>query len=99
MPSVSAMMNATAPITGGISCAPIEEAASTAPANSARKPVFFIRGMVKAPMVTTLAMAEPLTVPRMALETTATLAGPPSVCPTRLIARSEKKEMMPACSR
>ena len=93
------MMNATAPITGGMSCPPMEAVASTAPAKCARKPVFFMRGIVKEPTVTTLAIAEPLTMPRSALENTATLAGPPLVCPTRLNARSEKKEMIPACSR
>ena len=99
IPRVSAMMKATAPMTGGMICPPMEAVASTAPANSARNPVRFMRGMVKAPVVTTLAMAEPFTVPRRALEKMATFAGPPFVCPARHIARSEKKPMIPACSR
>ena len=35
-PRVSAMMKAAAPMTGGISCPPIEAVASTAAANSPR---------------------------------------------------------------
>ncbi len=93
------MMNATAPMTGGMICPPMEAVASTAPANSGLKPVRFMSGMVKAPVVTTLAIADPLTIPRRQEEKTATFAGPPLVCPTMLIARSEKKEMIPACSR
>ena len=77
MPSISAMMKAPAPITGGMNWPPVEATDSTAPANTGRYPIFFIRGMVKDPVLTTLATAEPLMVPNKALLMTATLAGPP----------------------
>lgn len=54
-----------------------EEATSTAPAFSELKPTFFIMGMVKVPVVTTLAMDEPEMRPVRAEATTAALAGPP----------------------
>ncbi len=55
----------------------VEAATSTAPAFSAENPTFFIKGMVKVPVVTTLAMEEPDTRPVMPEDTTAALAGPP----------------------
>ena len=58
-PKISAMMKAAAPITGGKIWPPQEAAASTAPANSGVYPIFFIRGIVKLPVVATLATAEP----------------------------------------
>ena len=36
MSSISHMTNAAAPMIGGMSCPPVDEAASTAPANSGR---------------------------------------------------------------
>jgi hypothetical protein len=54
-----------------------EEATSTAPAFSGEKPTRFIIGMVKVPVVTTLAMEEPEISPVEAEATTAALAGPP----------------------
>ena len=50
------MKNAAAPITGGVNMSPVDAAASTAPANSARYPAFFINGIVNAPAVTTFAV-------------------------------------------
>ena len=46
-------------MTGGVSCPLVEEATSTAPAFSAGKPVRFIKGIVKVPVVTVLAIEEP----------------------------------------
>src|SRR4030065_173773 len=79
----SAIIKATAPMTGGINCPPVEATASTAPANLAGYPVFFIKGMVNAPVVATLAVGEPEIDPKKPLATTATLAGPPAVHPAR----------------
>ena len=69
-------------MTGGVSWPLVDEATSTAPAFSAGKPTRFISGMVKVPVVTTLAMDEPETSPVIALETTAAFAGPPRMCPS-----------------
>ena len=85
IPTRSIMMKAAAPITGGVSWPLVEEATSTAPAFSAGKPVRFISGMVKAPVVTTLAREEPEIRPVMAEETTDALAGPPRIWPTSAI--------------
>ena len=78
---VSAMMNATAPITGGISWLPMLAVASTPPANAGLGPKRFISGMVNCPVVTTLATPEPVMVPISAEENTETLAGPPTRWP------------------
>ena len=64
-------------MTGGMIWPLTDDAVSTAPAFSLEKPTFFISGMVKVPVVTTLAMDEPEIRPVMALLTTAALAGPP----------------------
>ena len=82
MPVISAIRKATAPITGGMICPPEEATASTAPAVLGFSPIFFIRGMVKVPVVTTLAAPEPLMVPISMLEYTAAWAGPPLDLPT-----------------
>ena len=76
------MMNAAAPITGGMICPPEDAVASTAPANSGRMPDFFMIGIVKVPVAAVLATALPDTVPISALATTATLAGPPRIHPS-----------------
>jgi hypothetical protein len=78
---VSAMMKATAPITGGISWLPMLAVDSTPPAKAGRYPKRFINGMVNWPVVTTFATPEPVMVPISAEETTETLAGPPSLWP------------------
>ena len=70
-------------MTGGMICPLTEDATSTAPAFSEEKPTFFIKGMVKVPVVTTLAMEEPEIRPVMAEDTTAALAGPPRIWPIR----------------
>ena len=93
------MMKATAPITGGMICPPIDDVASTPPANAGRKPKRFIKGIVNWPVVTTLATPEPLIVPISAEETTATFAGPPRLWPTVPSATSVKRPIMPARSR
>ena len=77
MPMYSTIRNAAAPMIGGVSCPFVEDATSTAPAFSAGNPTFFITGMVKVPVVTTLAMDEPEIIPVIAEDTTAALAGPP----------------------
>ena len=59
----SAMMKAEAPMIGGMSCPLVDAATSMAPALWAGRPIFFINGMVKAPVVTVLAIDEPETVP------------------------------------
>ncbi len=83
------MRKAAAPMTGGISWPLVEQATSTAPAFSGLKPTFFISGMVKVPVVTTLAIDDPETSPVSPEETTAALAGPPRICP-----RAAKAERM-----
>ena len=95
----SAIRNAAAPMMGGMIWPPVEDAASTAPANSGLKPVFFIMGMVTEPVVTVFPTEEPLTMPHRALEMTATFAGPPLDQPARRLAREMKKLAMPVRSR
>ncbi len=63
MPVKSAIRKATAPITGGSSAPPIEDAASIAPALSADMPMRFMIGMVTGPVVATSATGLPDTVP------------------------------------
>ena len=70
------MMKATAPITGGMICPPIDEVASTPPAKAARKPKRFISGMVNWPEATTLATPEPEIVPISAEDMHADLRRP-----------------------
>ncbi len=84
MPTYSTIRNAAAPITGGMICPLTEDATSTAPAFSAEKPVRFIMGMVKVPVVTVLAIDEPEISPVNPEATTAALAGPPRKWPSRL---------------
>ena len=72
------MINAAAPMMGGMICPPVEVAASTAPANSLENPSRFIIGMVNTPSVTVLATDEPEMVPNKAEDTTETFAGPPA---------------------
>ena len=97
--SVSAMMKATAPMTGGMIWPPIEEVASTAPAKAGLKPKRFISGMVNWPLATTLATPEPEMVPISADDSTQTCAGPPRQEPTRPSATSLNSAIMPARSR
>ena len=71
-------------MTGGMIWPLTDEATSTAPAFSELKPTFFISGMVKVPVVTTLAIDDPEIRPVIAEATTAALAGPPRMWPMRL---------------
>ena len=82
------MTKAAAPMTGGMIWPPVELTASTEAANEGRKPMRFISGMENAPVVMTLATAEPDTDPNRPLVMQATLAGPPACRPVRAIAKS-----------
>ena len=84
------MINAAAPIIGGIICPPVEAAASVAPANSGLNPAFFIIGMVKDPVATVFPTELPETVPCSALATTAAFAVPPVKRPVKAKAISLK---------
>ena len=57
------MMNAPAPMMGGAICPPVEATASTAPASALGYFRRRMSGMVKLPVVATLATALPLTMP------------------------------------
>ena len=98
-PRKSAIRNAAAPMIGGMICPPVEEAASTAPANSGRYPVFFIIGIVTDPVVTVLPTEDPETIPQSAEEITDTFAGPPAYFPAIPFARSIKNAEIPVRSR
>lgn len=89
------MMNPPAPMIGGMNIPPMEAAGSMAPATCGRKPARFIRGMVKAPVVTVLAMADPDTDPKNAEAMTQTLAGPPMDLPARARGQSMKNRPTP----
>ena len=78
---MSLIRNTVDAITGGMNIPPMDAESSTAPANSGRKPTRFIIGMVKEPLVATLAIWLPEMVPNSPLPTTATLAGPPRARP------------------
>jgi hypothetical protein len=60
-----------------------------------RYPARIMSGIVKAPVVTALAMALPLTVPKSPLEMTATFPAPPRVPPAMANAASVKKRSRP----
>ena len=84
---------------GGMICPPVEEAASTAPANSGLYPVSFIIGIVTEPVVTVLPTEEPETIPQRAELITATFAGPPAYFPATQFASWIKKLEIPVLSR
>ena len=93
------MINAAAPMTGGIIW-PAEDAdASTPPAKDGLYPHDFISGIVNDPVVTTLARELPDIVPRSPLATTAVFAGPPAKRPVRAKARSMNSFAPPVTSR
>jgi hypothetical protein len=75
------MTNAVAPITGGASTAPVDAQASMAAAYDARKPLFFITGIVIVPAVSTFEMIDPDIMPRSPLAKMQTLAAPPRNVP------------------
>ena len=62
-------------------------------------PAFFIMGMVKVPVDTTLAMALPEMEPKSPLAMTATLPGPPILCPTAARGKSTKNFWAPHFSK
>lgn len=74
---------------------PVEAVASTAPAKRDDSPMLFISGMVKVPVVATLATALPLNEPVSADEITATWAGPPRRRPAAASARSLNSAVAP----
>ena len=81
---------------GGINCPPVEAMASIAPACVALYPALRISGIVMMPVVTTLEIAVPETVPNSADATTDILAAPPRLLPTVAMARSVKNCPPPA---
>jgi hypothetical protein len=84
---------------GGISCPPVEAAASTPAANLGRNPFDFISGMVITPVEAVLAIADPLIVPVSADESTATNAAPPRVRPATTFDSSITKSLAPEATR
>ena len=93
------MQRIAAPMIGGMNMPPIEAAGSIPPATWGLKPAFFIIGMVKAPVDTVLAMAEPDIDPNSPLAITETLAGPPILWPTAARGKSIKNFWAPHFSR
>ena len=94
MPMNSAMMKAAAPMIGGMSWPLVEAATSMAPAFTAGMPMRRMTGMVKVPVVTTLAIDEPEIIPVMPDARIAALAGPPLKRPT--IAKERARKYCPA---
>ena len=92
------MMNAAAPIIGGISCPLTPAATSMAPAFVRVSPAFVIKGIVKVPTVTTFAVELPLTMPVSPLAMTDAFAGPPLNLPSKLNAKFIKYCPAPALS-
>src|SRR3546814_18878519 len=84
------MTNAAEAMIGGMNWPHDDATASTAPAKRAEKPVRFMSGMVRTPVLATLATALPLIIPNRPLATTATLAGPP-------LTRSEERRVGKEC--
>ena len=95
----SAMRKAAAPMTGGISCPPVDATASMAPARWARYPPLTIRGIVMTPVVTTLETVLPEIEPNREDAETEILAGPPRKRPMRTVANSVKKAEPPDLKR
>jgi hypothetical protein len=93
------MMKAPAPMMGGMSCPPVEAAASTPPANFGENPTFFIMGIVMDPVPTVLATALPEIDPMRPLPNTAIFAGPPTDRPMAAIARLMMNSPAPDLSR
>ena len=69
-----------------------------APAFSSEKPVFFIIGIVKVPVVTVFAIEDPEIIPVIPEPNIAALAGPPRILPTIANAKSKKYFPPPAVS-
>src|SRR6056300_1162972 len=89
------MTKAPAPMIGGISCPPVDAAASTPAANWGRNPFAFIRGMVITPVDAVFAMADPEMVPVSADDNTATKAAPPLIRPATSLDNSMTKSLAP----
>ena len=85
-------------MTGGAICPPFDATASIAPANRALNPDFFMSGIVTIPVDMMLPITVPLIEPKMLEATTATLAGPPRLCPMPARARSVKNFVAPVNS-
>ena len=79
-------------------CPFTDEETSIAPAFSFEKPVFFIIGIVKVPVVTVFAIEEPEIRPVIPEPKIAAFAGPPLIFPTMANARSKKYFPPPAVS-
>src|SRR3546814_15660038 len=90
------MTKAMAPITGGRICPLVEATASTAAANLGVYPARFISGIVRMPVDAAFADGEHDTDPKSALAPTAAFAGPPPLCPVRVIATSRNHHPAPA---
>ena len=84
------MINAAAPMIGGIIWPFVDAATSIAPALTAVSPVSRITGMVNTPVVTTLAIEDPEMSPVIPDARIAAFAGPPRYFPTMAKARSKK---------
>ena len=93
------MINAPAPITGGINWPPVDAAASTPAAKRAGKPALRISGMVITPVDTVLATLEPDTDPIRPDAKTATKPGPPTNRPAAQRASSIIKSPAPDLTR
>ena len=76
----------------------VEAATSTAPACSGLNPAFFIKGIVKVPVVTVFAIEEPEIIPVKPDATTDAFAGPPLYLPSIANAKLIKYSPAPALS-
>ena len=99
MPVKSAIMNTTAPITGGTRLPPVDATASTAPAKTAEYPIFFMIGIFTEPVTMTSAAGLPEIMPNNPLDTTATFDTPPTRRPANSAARLKKKRPPPVSAR
>src|SRR5690625_1938776 len=95
----SASKKAPAPITGGNICPKVDADASMPPDASGVKPMRFINGIVKVPVVVTVAVELPDMVPMTAEDTMAALAGPPRVLPATAMAKLRKNCPAPVFSK
>src|SRR5699024_3853116 len=97
-PKYSIIINAAAPMIGGMICPPVEADASVPAANSGLKPAFFIIGIVNDPEATVLPTELPDTIPCSALAATAAFAVPPVNLPVKANARSLKNWPILVCT-
>ena len=99
IPNNSAITKAAAPMIGGIICPFTDAATSIAPAFVEVRPVLFIIGIVKVPVVTVFATDDPEISPVSPEAKIAALAGPPLILPTSANARLRKYFPPPAASK